>query len=421
MRNVFDQYGQPENRLTHALLSCLDADRQLLQRFVLWATGLRLRKHQAEILEQSLPGDPPDVSDEEAEKRGLPDGCIFDQDGWALLIESKFQAPVSEKQIKRHLRTAARRGLTDPRVLILSVAPYRRELGPSVFFKRWTEVYEWLSGQAAKSSWAGTCAGYMEAAEAREAANGYLKKGTLTVFTGIPFGVDEPYSYLQAKRLLGLLRDELRASRKLEAKLGMDGTSKGRGAITGRDGRQVWDFIGLKQARNAKQFTQYPHLTLGIRDDRCEAYVTVPNGIRSRYRTRMLGPEYGDFEQLIGRVTKSLMRVVRAVPGSAPTVVVVQRHFKSQRSQGILDCALRFDPRTVIALPLRDQGHVKLQPHWLRATYDALQSRRSNLQFQIGMDFPYNTCPTSRSRKIIKACADTWLACRPIIEAIRED
>jgi hypothetical protein len=46
----------------------------------------------------------------------------------------------------------------------------------------------------------------------------------------------------------------------------------------------------------------------------------------------------------------------------------------------------------------------------------ALFKRKSNLQFQIGMDFPYATCATVRSGKIIGAAVQVWLACEPIIE-----
>jgi hypothetical protein len=36
MRNLFDQYNQPENRLSHALAVCLSEDRRLLTRFLRW-------------------------------------------------------------------------------------------------------------------------------------------------------------------------------------------------------------------------------------------------------------------------------------------------------------------------------------------------------------------------------------------------
>ena len=36
MRNLFDQYDQPENRLSHALAVCLHEDRTLLRGFLAW-------------------------------------------------------------------------------------------------------------------------------------------------------------------------------------------------------------------------------------------------------------------------------------------------------------------------------------------------------------------------------------------------
>jgi len=417
MRNIFDQYSQPENRLTHALLSCLDRDRALLQRFISWSVEEKVKGNDLTVLEQSLPGEPPDLSEDESERRGLPDGCIYDINGWALLIETKYQAIVTAEQLRRHGRAAARRGIGDSRILVLTAKPVRQRLPESVVVRRWTEVYEWLQGESKRSLWARACREYLEVAEAREAANGYLDKGALTVFSGIPFGKGEPYTYGQAKRLLGLLRDELKADRRLEKRLGADPESPGRGAITGRAANAVWDFIGLKQARNAKQFTRYPHLTLGIQAERLEAYITVPNGIRAPARSRLLGQTYEDFETLIRKVTEPLVRVVHATPISMPKIVVVQRHYLSQRSQGIHDCLLRFDPRTAIAVDEEAQGPVKVQPQWLQATYEALRSRKSNLQFQVGVDFPYTSCSAVETRTIIKACADVWLACAPIIAA----
>jgi len=34
LRNLFDQYSQPENRFTHALLTALNEDRKLLNAFL---------------------------------------------------------------------------------------------------------------------------------------------------------------------------------------------------------------------------------------------------------------------------------------------------------------------------------------------------------------------------------------------------
>jgi hypothetical protein len=265
MRNLFDQYEQPENRLTHALLVALSEDRKLLEKFVRWCVGVRIDGRRAEVLEQALPGDPVSLSDEEAERRGLPDGCIADPAGWALLIESKFAARVDHGQLRRHLRTAERRGLTDCVLLVLAIDDVGLQQPQGIVLRLWSKVYVWLRRQ--DSFWAKRCADYIETAEARGVASNYLKAGTLTEFSGVPFDRDEPYSYLQAKRLLGLLRAELLQVQALATELDIDPQNPGRGAITGRQSTAVWDFIGFRVARKATSFTQFPHLTLAILAD----------------------------------------------------------------------------------------------------------------------------------------------------------
>jgi hypothetical protein len=139
VRNIFDQYSQPENRLTHALLASLAEDRRLLRSVVLWACGRKEKMAKLRVLEQSLPGEPLDLSEEEAERRGLPDGCITDGDSWALLIESKFAARPTAEQLRRHLRTARRRGIEDVQLLLITVhaapgrLPDKVVVRPSVF------------------------------------------------------------------------------------------------------------------------------------------------------------------------------------------------------------------------------------------------------------------------------------------------
>jgi hypothetical protein len=80
MRTLFDPYDQPENRLTHALVSCLANDGRLLRDFVEWTTGRRIpARRMVRIVEQTLPGEE-ESSEEEAERRGLPDAWIYEED-----------------------------------------------------------------------------------------------------------------------------------------------------------------------------------------------------------------------------------------------------------------------------------------------------------------------------------------------------
>ncbi len=128
MRNVFDQYSQPENRLTHSLVSALAEDKRLLRHFVRWVTGSAPPKNLL-IDEQSLPGDP-EIPESESEKRGLPDAWIHDDESWSLLIESKVSSPLKNDQLKRHLRTAERRGYGDIQLLAIDVWEPKRALPP---------------------------------------------------------------------------------------------------------------------------------------------------------------------------------------------------------------------------------------------------------------------------------------------------
>ena len=419
MRNVFDQYSQPENRLTHALMVSLDSDRWLLNRFVRWVTGKNVRKQKLVVREQSLPGDEGDLSEEEIQRRGLPDGCITDEDSWGLLIESKFAARPSAGQLRRHLWTAQRCGIEDVSLLLITVHAAHSRMPDKVIVKQWSQIYEWLCKHAA-SPWACRCKEYMEVTETKEAEAGYLQEGRLTVFSGIPFGRDEPYIYGQAKRLLKLLREELCQDKRLSQQLGADLTAPGRSAITGQGRSGVWDFIPIAHAHRAKNHTQYLHLTRAISEKSVAVFVTIPNGIKSKLRSKLLGSNPEEFELLIQTVTTNMVKSLKGVEGFVPDVVVVQRHFRSQRSPGVVDCELRFDGRTALPKTSRYRGQVKSQPQWVKAAYDGLAHRQSNLEFRVGCSFPYDTCPTTRDKTIIRALSNVWLACAPIVQGAKE-
>ena len=97
------------------------------------------------------------------------------------------------------------------------------------------------------------------------------------MFSGIPFGRNNPYNYLEAKRVLRLAMDELRRRSDLKNELGMDPAASGRSAITGRESTRIWDFLRLRQSQNATSFTEFPHLTLSIQQEQLFALVTVPH------------------------------------------------------------------------------------------------------------------------------------------------
>jgi len=88
VRNVFDQYDQPENRLTHALMVTLANDKKLVRPFLKLVGVKRVPAlKDIELGLQRVPGQ--EVDSIKDGKEGLPDGCFFDQDNWAVIIEAK--------------------------------------------------------------------------------------------------------------------------------------------------------------------------------------------------------------------------------------------------------------------------------------------------------------------------------------------
>ena len=73
----------PAHRKTHFKAG------KLLKEFLKWSVGKKFSgRDKLTIIEQSLPGQE-EFDEKEAVKRGLPDACIYDDNGWILIIESK--------------------------------------------------------------------------------------------------------------------------------------------------------------------------------------------------------------------------------------------------------------------------------------------------------------------------------------------
>jgi hypothetical protein len=424
MRSVFDQYKQPENQLTHALACALCEDRVLLKRFIKEIAGSvpASIKH-LQILEQQVPDEDASYSEEEAERRGIPDAWIHDGDGWALLIESKVQAAFKKNQLQRHYGVAKRCGFINIHILAIGIKKPPFDLPqsdlPRSKFKAWTDIYKWLKKQA-RSEWARRAAQYMEIWEGKMVDNAYLTDGSVTVFSGIPFGDEEPYNYTEAKRLLNLAMADLRKRKYLEQDLGMNPSGSGRGAITGKAGKSVWDLLPIKGLKDGEAFTKYPHLTLSLEHDRVVSILIIPSDIKPVFRRNIVMLGFTGFSDLMRKVNQNLNAALKGATGAAPWVIVLQRRYPSQRSAAITDAMLQYDLRTAFPGSANTQV-VKTQSQWLTATYNALEHKKSNLQVAVGAIFPYKNCKAQKSPDILNYIADTWLACKPLLKVMIKD
>ncbi len=413
MRNLFDQYFQPENRVTHALLTALNEDRKLLDLFLRELVQVKppVAAKALSVLEQQFPGEAEPSDESELDRRGIPDGWIFRGD-WCVFIETKLLAVLRAAQIESHRRTAVRRGFQS--VVAVAITPRRSVLTPTgTVHLEWRMVYAWLRRHSSTSLWAKRAADFLEIAEAKLIDTEQFVEGSLTTFFGFPFGRDRPFTYLEGKRVLGLALDQLRDRKELRKELGMNPKLLGRPAITGRQADSVWDFLSLSSASDAQNFTKYPHLTLGISSTQVEAMVTVPNSVNSYMRRNLKALGGTGFEALVGEVVKNFKPVMRRHKGMTPWFRGIQRRYPSQRATPFIDARIDFDLRTAVA----DSGAPKTQPLWLNAAYNAFVSKAgSNYQIQIGALLRYDRCPELKQKVALDLVAQSWLACKPLVD-----
>ncbi len=415
MRNIFDQYTQPENKLTHALISSISQEQYLLREFIKWTTGHAFTiNEKINVIEQSLP-DQLEETEDEASRKGLPDACIYTENGWALIIESKVASKVSQDQLNRHVNTMKNRGFTDIQLLVINTDNNVTKLPEYTFIKTWSEIYEWGYKHRQKTTWAKQFTGYFEIAEANMIKDEYLKEGTLTKFTGIHFNDDNPYSYMEAKRLLKLLIGELKTDKKLIKEMGIDPHSSGRGAITGQKGHRVWDFISIIEAQAAQAFTQYPHITFGISNTDTGVSITIPHGVKKEIFNNIFKTDISVFRKILLNILHNLKPILNIEPEAKPFMRIIQRHYKNQRDiTPSIDAELVFDLRTAFKTGRNNQ--VKLQQQWINVAFDVMSNKKSNIQFQVGLEFSYNKCKTIKSSLAINLFIKSIIAMKPFLD-----
>jgi len=410
MRNVFDQYDQQENKLTHALVSALHYERKLVLPFLNWLKVKNIPPlKNIKIVQQQLPGEDSQILTSDCDS--IPDACFCDNENWTVLIESKVQAHISTNQLERHHKKAIRRGYNDIYVILITVDLPKQKLPPYVHHVQWKKIYQWFATKSENSNWARYFVEFMQIYESKMIAQNYNIRGTITMFKGFQFDKDNPYTYQEGKRLLKVLGQEFRKNNHLKRKLGIDYKSEGRPAITRGDGGSVWDCIPLKNSKGTT-FTSYPHATMAIRPKEACVAITVPNKIRGGIRKRLKERSVDNFYDVLEKIEKNLRNIIKKAPGTTPFICVQQRFYKSQRSYPRTDGCIEVDLRTII----NDKGTgLKHQPQWIEAIYNILTHKRTNMQLGIEVRFPFSA-KCMKSSKAVDVMVDAWIAIKPILD-----
>jgi hypothetical protein len=417
VRNLFDQYAQPENKLTHALVCTLQREEKLIRPFLrlLKISKILPLKKKIQVVEQQIPGE--GESRNENESNGVPDACFFDDDSWAVLVESKVQAGIRLSQLEAHAETAKGRGYKSAEVVLISV-DRPKKLPEHVRAIEWREVYKWFDEQARRSDWAGIFTDYMRVFESQMIAKDYKIKGTITMFNGIFFDKKNPYNYTQGKVLLKLFRSELQKCKRLD-KLGVNREADGHGAIKGSRQDHVWDIFRLEEAPRTGKFTDFPHLTIVLNRDYAAAAIVVPNAMKGKFFQKLKKGKNGleGFKNLILEIEKQLRPIVKRTKAK-PIIHLLQRHYPNINSPEV-DADLEADLRTLVEGSASPE--VKYQPEWLKMIYEVWVGKQSNTNIQLSVEvrFPYG-CKEISSPKATELYAEAWKAISPLLKFVRD-
>jgi len=153
VRNIFDQYSQDENKLTHALACALASDAAAVRRFLEDFAGLgSLRSFGPLLVREQVSHQ---LEDSKAGRvKSIPDILITGRDErLAVAIESKVQAGTDLRQLERHWRGLEKRGYKEKRVLLISVDGLLPENSGPFKCLSWKQVYEWATKQPHHSHW----------------------------------------------------------------------------------------------------------------------------------------------------------------------------------------------------------------------------------------------------------------------------
>lgn len=413
MRNIFDQYSQPENKLTHALACCLNEDHELLKSFVKDFLKLEIKNTKdIKIVEQTFPDNKKeDLTKDEDKLTGLPDALIYVESEWCIVIENKISCGLTEDQLSRHVRSVKRYDFKQIYGVTFTISNYQFD-NASWKHAYWTDFYIWLKKLKTQSKWVTALIEYLEVLEMKLANDKYLTEGTLTTFTGIPFNKENPYNYLEGKRVLKLLMQQLRTQRILQ-ELGIDLNFTGRGAITNDF---VWDCIPVKKLAPNKLFTSSPHFTISLRDESIMVNLVIPDGVTGSVLKKIQAIGSEGFSECIKSIVINANQYFNDMTGISPQIELVQRHFKGQKVS-FRDALLVFDMRTAFGGDL-GTPEIKTQPEWLKISYEILCSKKSNLQLAIGIKFNYDKCKQIHTEEAIDLCTKAILCCKDFMRTL---
>lgn len=404
VRNIFDQYSQYENKLTHALISSLENDRDFLKKFLDFFVKIKIdNTNHLALHEQSLP-----FKISKQEERGLPDALIIIDSKKIICFENKIEDKLTIDQLERHYKTILSNDDIETLEFIgVTFTPNQQDI-QTKYWKHfsWKDLYSFLQNLKG-SFWVKELMQYMEVLERKMIDDKKLEDIQLTQFTGIPFNKENSFDEFEARRTLKLLMPELKRQKILDKELDLNLSHLGRGKI--KKGESVWDIIPVKDAEKIN-FSDLIHFTIVIKEKSLDINLVIPDKLKGRYRSNLKKIGYENFRQKVQELVNKIDKDLEGHEGYYPKCNMTQRRYPSINAKPIVDSNLKFNLRT--AFPRSDKKSSPCyQEQWLKSIFEALINKgTANIQVSFQISFHYDECDYLNDPNLIHLIVKSFLS-----------
>lgn len=404
VRNIFDQYSQYENKLTHALISSLENDRDFLKKFLDFFVKIKIdNTNHLALHEQSLP-----FKISKQEERGLPDALIIIDSKRVICLENKIEDKLTIDQLERHYKTILSNDDIETLEFIgVTFTPNQQDI-QTKYWKHfsWKDLYSFLQNLKG-SFWVKELMQYMEVLERKMIDDKKLEDIQLTQFTGIPFNKENSFDEFEARRTLKLLMPELKRQKILDEELDLNLSHLGRGKI--KKGESAWDIIPVKDPKEIN-FSNLIHFSIVIAEKSLDINFVIPDKLKGRYRTNLKKIGYETFRQKIWELINKIDKALEGHEGYYPSCDMVQRRYSSINARAVLDSNLKFNLRT--AFPRSDEESSPCyQEQWLKSIFESLVNKgTANIQVSFQISFDYDECDYLNDSNLIHLIVKSLLS-----------
>lgn len=423
--NIFDRYSHLENRLTHALGVTLERSPLFKKEFIkAFAPSAKSITRKSRVELQLAKGRSEDLT----EKTGIPDLVIIDKTDRAIIIESKVGSVLSITQLRGHENRSRQNNLCIQSALAITGRDHDRDkirdairnnnLSSVWQHVTWRQIYHLSSRLAFKKDiWAKELLEYMNIVSTELDEQKMAADVKIIDFSGIPFKTFEDFDFRLAKRVLRSLIECLDEDKKFLSAIGFSKGQVPRHRKSIDNGLQPWDFFS--PVSHERSHKESHHFTVSIGQERLNAMLTVPNGSTFRgFRKHLKQDEDSAFESLIEQFLKDLERRGVLKAGGKPCIWIGQRRYKGRKTLFSIDGEMSFDIRTLKGQPRQGAiPPIRAQPEWLNLCKSLILGKKGNVQFQIGVWFPYRQCNdvhTPKAADLVKASFESLM---PFVKA----